>query len=120
MIPAKYDITLYRGDTFRRTFRIRTINEDKTPGPYADLTGCTPLAQVRSAERAPTIVETIGSVILDQTDPATLGSITISLTATQTAELADSTRWDIQLTHPNGDVHTYLAGGVTAKGQVTF
>ena len=118
MLPAKYDIKdLYRGDTYRRTFRLRFVNADDTLGDYADLTGCEPLAQIRTAVRAPEILETFDVTILDQTE--TPGGVQIELTPEQTATLPDTGRWDLQLTHPNGDVRTYLAGTVKAAGQVS-
>lgn len=117
MLPAKYDIKVYRGDTWRRVVRFRTINADGTSGAYADLTGCVPLAQVRTAAKAPDILATLVTAVLDQT--AEPGAVQIELRAVDTAELPDSARWDLQLTHPNGDVHTYLAGRVIATGQIT-
>lgn len=120
MIPATYDIELYRGDTYRKTFRIRTVTPDGEPGDYFDLTGCEPLAQVRSVVKAPTILQEFDAELLDQTDPDTVGAVRVALTGVQTADLPDNAVWDIQLTHPTDDVHTYLAGKVTAKGQVTF
>lgn len=120
MKPASENLELYRGDTFRRRIRLREINPDGTPGAYLDLTGTTPLAQVRTADRAPEILVTITVDLLDQSDPDTKGGLTISLEPAETAELPDVCKWDLQLTWPSGDVTTYVAGKVIPSGQVTF
>lgn len=117
MLPVKYDLPVYRGDTFRRIVRLRTVNDDGSLGAYADLTGCTALAQIRLRETSTTALQVFAANVLDQTTD--LGSVQISLTATQTADLPDLSRWDFQLTHPNGDVHTYLAGKVSVSGQTS-
>lgn len=117
MLPAKYDFTLYRGDTFRRVIRLRTVLEDGTLDDYADLTGCVALAQVRATTGATEILATFATSVLDQV--TNTGAVQMELSPEQTADLPNSARWDIQLTHPNGDVHTYLAGKITATGQVS-
>lgn len=117
MLPAPYDFKLYRGDTFRRVIRLRTVLEDGTLGDYADLTGCTPLAQVRVSTNAAAIIATFATSVLDQA--TNKGAVQMQLSPEQTADMPNTSRWDIQLTHPNGDVHTYLAGKIIASGQVS-
>lgn len=117
MLPAPYDFKLYRGDTFRRVIRLRTVLQDGTLGDYADLTGCIPLAQVRSATTTADLIATFATSVLDQV--ANKGAVEMVLSPAQTDNLPSTSRWDIQLTHPNGDVHTYLAGKITATGQVS-
>lgn len=118
MIPGKHDIELYRGDTFRR-FPTLSALIDGVPGDPIDLTGCTVLAQLRESPQATEPLHSFDAEILDQIDLETRGKIRIELTPAQTTDLPETTFWDLQLTHPNGDVFTYLVGTVTAEGQVS-
>lgn len=120
MHPAVYDIAPYRGDTFRRIIRLRLMNEDGTAGAYADLTDCTPLAQVKGAENATTPLQTFITEVLNQSIVGNLGKVRVELAPSQTADLPKKAFWDLQLTHPNGDIHTYLAGKVTPSGQISY
>lgn len=118
MTPANVQLPLYRGDNYNATFRLRYKNPDGTSGDYLDLTGCTPLVQIRLRESSPVLV-TVAATILDQTDPATKGGVTIALTGGDTASLPTLAEWDFQLTHPDNTVLTYLAGPVVTNGQVS-
>lgn len=118
MIPGVYNLTIYQGDTFELTFRLR----DSVTRAYLDLTDCTVSSQIRLKESTATPLAVIAGALQDQT--ATTGGITLSLTPTETAALAPVAGntayvWDVQLTWPGGRVETYLKGSVTVIAQVT-
>lgn len=117
-MPATLNLEMYRGDTFRKWWRIRSVNVDGTSGDYLDLTGCTPLSQMRRKETS-SLLQQFTCTLGDQTDPNTVGLVTIELADDQTATLPDGAIWDFQPTHPSGDTITYLAGKVTVTGQVS-
>lgn len=119
MIPASYDLTVYQGDTFSKTFRIRQLNADLTLGAYLNLTGYVGAAQVRTSPSANSVLATFTVTLEDQTSYT--GGVTISLTSTITAGLAVTTScvWDLQLTSPAGKVTTYVAGTFSVVAEVT-
>lgn len=123
MKPGKYDLDLYQGDTFRRTFRVRARLFDTdsglwTAGDYIDLTGYTGKCQFRETVIATDVAAELAVTILDQN--ATPGGISVTLTPAQATALTKAAyKWDLQLTNPAGDVSTYLAGTVTVTQEVT-
>lgn len=118
--PAVRDITIYQGDTYSLTFRVRSRNTDGTAGAYLDLTGCTPKAQLRTAPSSTSVVAEFTATLLNQADVNTRGGVTISLSHAQTTALTyDSMAWDVQLTYPTGDVQTFLRGKAILIYEVT-
>lgn len=119
MIPGSVDITVYQGDTYTLFFRVRNQNPDGTPGAYIDLTGYVGLAQIRAKATDPdpplaTFAVTLADQVLSR------GGVTLTLTPAQTAPLpVTGGVWDVQLTAPDGSVHTYLAGNVIVLQQVS-
>jgi hypothetical protein len=109
MIPGKYSLSLYRGDTWRVQFRLWEDAERTDP---ADLTGVTALAEIRD--------KSAGLKITPITLVITLPNvITASLSPDETAHLPMSGVWDLQLTLGNGDIQTILAGLVSVTSDVT-
>ena len=113
--PARYDLAIYRGDSF--TLIVPIIEADDTP---YDLTGVDVLAQVRTragsdATRGDLIVELVPVV-----DDPEAGQIVLHLTAGTTAALRpESGVWDLQLSK-GGSVWTPLAGAVRISGDVSI
>jgi hypothetical protein len=116
-LPAKSPLELYRGDTrvWEDVFR-RTPVAPATVGDPVDLTGFTFLAQIRATEDAATVMATIAVAITD----AAAGTIRRTLTATEARKLVPGTAfWDLQATHLDGTVRTYMFGRVRVKPDVS-
>lgn len=101
-MPATHALDLYRGDTWRQRF----IVSDR------DLTGVTMQAQIR--DRIDGTVQT--EITLALTLPNIIDAY---LPASTTGTFTSSGVWDLQLTWPNGDIQTILAGPVKLKLDVT-
>lgn len=123
-LPARSDITLYRGDT-----RVWTDTLERNTGTATEpvwqpinLTGHTAIAQIRDG-RTPTsaVVATMTTTIPD----AMGGKVRRELTATASAAIPDPTEgvsywWDLQITRTvDGFVRTYLYGRVKVDGDVS-
>jgi len=122
MKPGVYDLEIYQGDTFRRTLRLRqrVLDTDGVTwisGAYIPLTGYTGAAQVRETKIATDVTATMTVTVLDQT--ITPGGVTLYMPASATSLITKDQVWDLQLTAPNGDVTTFLAGAVTLVQEVT-
>lgn len=116
--PARYDLSIYQGDDFSLTLRLREQNPDLTLGAYIDLTGATAKAEIRATAASATVLAEFTATVLDQT--VTPGGLQLSLTHDQTAGLAAGVNgvWDIQVTQA-GLITTYLHGNVTVTAEVT-
>lgn len=115
MIPATYNIELYRGDDFTLVFRMR----DSVTGDYINLAGRTGLGQIRASAEDATVLATFTVAVLDQT--TTPGAVSISLSPTQTAALPLSGGvYDIEVASADRSwVRTPIAGKVTVIAEVT-
>lgn len=103
--PTRHDALVYRGDTWRRLFRLWQDLEGTDP---VDLTGVT----VEAAG-------TDGRVDPPFTVAVTLpNSVLVTIPAGVAADLVDG-RWDLQLTWPDGVVLTVVAGLVRVTEDVT-
>ena len=107
LLPGGLDLHLYRGDDAR--FQI-TMTEGGSP-TVLPTTGW--MAQIRGYMKGPVLA----TFTIDATNAA-LGVVRLSLDGADTADLPDTARWDLQC-DTAGAVRTYLAGTVTAEGQVT-
>jgi len=108
MAPGKYNLTLYRGDTFAQTFRFLT------GGVPEDLAGTTFTAQVREYPNASVSADFTVTV-----DDALSGEVTIAMADTVTATLPSrGGSWDLEGT-AGGEVRTRLAGSITLVEDVT-
>lgn len=109
MTPGKCPLSLYRGDTYAWRFVFWTDPEKTVP---ADLTGVTPKAEIRDKPGGTVIVPLACVVELPNV-------ITAKLDAPASALLPSTAAWDLQLTFPNGDVATALAGPVAVTPDIT-
>jgi hypothetical protein len=110
MKPGNYPLDIYRGDTYRWQFTL-WADADKTQP--VDLTGVTARSQIRD-KPAGKLLSTIDCTI---TQP---NIILGTLTADECAKITGTTcAWDLQLTWPNEDITTLLAGAVALTIDVT-
>lgn len=111
MIPADYNLTLYRGDTGRWQFKLWSDNAKTQP---IDLAGVAADATIRDKP-------TFGSyaTALDCTITAP-NIIDMVLTAEQSRDLPAKGVWDLQLTYPSGDIVTPLKGTVVVTQDITY
>jgi hypothetical protein len=116
MKPGKYDLDLYRGDTYAWRF-VLYEDDDPTQPPVdpVDLTGVTVKAEMRTAPGG-TLLTTMDTTV--EAPNAILMKLTTDLWAGITAPTA---AWDLQLTYPDADasIVTVLAGRVTVTPDVT-
>lgn len=118
-LPTQVNFDVYKGDTFTWWFRLRDRLSSGAPGDYMDLTGATAKAQIRASEDAGTVLAEFTCTIGDQSNSATKGKVTLSLTSTQTTALTSSGVWDVQLTWPDDTVKTYFKGNANLVKEVT-
>ena len=111
MIPAVYNLTLYRGDTGRWQFKLWSDAGKTQP---VDLTGVAVDAMIRDKALASAF-----SMHLDCTI-TTPNIIDMVLTSIASSDLPAKGVWDMQLTYSNGDVVTPLNGIVTVTQDVTY
>lgn len=118
-LPATYNLTLYQGDAWHMTIRVRERLPDDTLGDYVDLTGVTPKAQIRDANGE--LMGEITCEVGDQGDPDELGMVRFSLLSDDTTDFstASGSKWDFQLDYGGGEIRTYLGGNVSVKAEVT-
>jgi hypothetical protein len=109
MTPANYALTLYRGDTARWQF---TLWLDESKLDPADLTGVVTKAEIRDRPGGAVITELATAVTLPNV-------VQMELTPEQSGALPASGAWDLQLTYPNTDIVTILAGAVTVTPDIT-
>jgi hypothetical protein len=123
MKPGAFDLDVYQGDTYERTFRLRqrVLDVDGVtyiPGAYLDLTGYTARSQIRDTPIAASISATATVTVLNQV--TTPGGIKVVFSAAQTAALANAKYfWDLEITSPSAVVSTVLAGAVNVTQEVT-
>ena len=108
---AVANLYIDQGSTFSTTVYVK--NDDETA---FDLTAHTAAGQIRKSYSTSTKVD----FTLEIADPATLGQINASLTATQTATLEEGRYvYDIEVTSTSGTVTRVLEGIITVSPQVT-
>jgi hypothetical protein len=108
-VPGKYDLDIYRGDTFRQV--VVLWGDDAKTQPV-DLAGATVAAEIRDKAMGK-VLATFGCTV---TPPNT---IEIGLAAAVSGTLTGKGVWDLQVTFPGGDVRTFLAGAVKITTDVT-
>ena len=108
--PGRFDLDLYRGDTYR--FQVR-LWDDVAGGVPTDLTGATVEAEIRN--------KTAGTFIVALGTQVTLPNIVdVTMTGeTMWATCPTKGVWDLQVTMSGGDVRTVLRGDVSVTGDVT-
>lgn len=112
MKPARDDLLIYRGDTLKRSYKLR---DEDTKDPI-DITGWTFLAQVRKNSEDDTVVLTPTVSIVD----ATGGEFKFESPPADTKDLTPGRYvWDLQSTTPAGEVDTWVAGEAIVAGDVS-
>lgn len=127
-MPAKYDITVWQGNTFTRTFAFKDA-----ANAAVNLTGATVIfrlapiktgayAAIRKSTASSPTVGT-GDVLLSGlrlVGAATAGTIELALNPaeTRTVELSKSGKYEIEVRWANGRQETLVYGDVTAEGGV--
>jgi hypothetical protein len=108
MQPAKLDLDLYRGDTWK--MRVKLYAQNMTP---IDLTDTTAKAQIRDRPSGDTIIPLDCTITLPN-------EVELVLTAENSFKLSNScTVWDLQISFLSGEVKTPLAGQVSVTPDVT-
>ena len=107
-MPATYDLTAYRGDSFTRRFTF----VDALDAPI-DMSAGTWAAQIRTHTAAAAAVD----FDVDVSSAAT-GIVAISLDPTTTATVVEGV-WDLQHTIDASTVDTVLEGAFCVSGDVT-
>lgn len=112
MLPANFNLSIYRGDTERWQFKLWTDVKRTQP---ADLTGVTVSAMIRDKASGGTYSSPLTCI-------TTLPNIIdMVMTADQSRNLPIiGGVWDLQLIYPSGDVKTVLKGVVTLTQDVTY
>jgi hypothetical protein len=108
-LPVNYTLELYRGDSYRRQFRL-WANLLKTEP--VDLTGVVASAAIRSSPP-----KTESPILLTCSIAANI--IDVALSAGDSLVVPVSGQWDLQLTYPSGEIRTIVAGSVIVQGETT-
>lgn len=110
-MPAKYDLALYRGDTYERTFLLWA---DSGKTQRVDLTGATARAEIRDVPGGTRVTA------LDCTIPGPVdGQVVIRLDADDYANVPAAGVWDLELTYADTTVQTIVAGKAVTTADVT-
>jgi hypothetical protein len=109
-LPLTVDLAIYEGDDFAMTV---TVTE--TDGSPADLSGFTPLAQIRSSPQSDPPLASF-MVSIDTAEPSI---IHLGLSHAATSALPPRAVWDCQVTDPFGRVATLVAGALVTVPEVS-
>jgi len=109
MKPGNYDLDLYRGDSYAWKFHAW---KDAAKTDPLDLTGATVKAEFRDRPSG-IILMTMNTTI------TTPNIIDMSVDADMWSESGGGGTWDLELTFPDGEVHTLLVGKVIVTADVT-
>lgn len=110
MIPSNYPLELYHGDSYQWQFKL-WLDVAKTQP--LDLTGVVVKAEIRETSGSPNIFALTCTVAL----PNTI-AMTLPAPLCRTIPVAGH-MWDCQLTFPDGNVNTILAGTVSITPDIT-
>jgi hypothetical protein len=109
MTPGRYDLAIYRGDTYQWRF---TLWQDAGMTVPVDVT----VGDVESEIRNRSAGDLIVAMACTVTAP---NIIDVVLPADDSATLPTSGVWDLQVTYPGDIVRTYVAGRVAVTADVT-
>lgn len=115
--PAKTKFTIYQGATFRK----RLIWSGPAPAltPIV-LTGCTARMQIRSELKSTTVLVELNTTNGGITLGGVAGTIDLYLSDEDTAVFSwTSGVWDLEITHPSGEVTRLAYGTVSVSPEVT-
>ena len=110
-----YDLEMYAGDYFSISFKF----------PF-DLTTYTPLAQIRlypqliANQVGPLLIAKFNYFYSQSVSGGINDTINLTLDGSITAELPQTTYWDLQLTNPSGQTKTYFTGKIYTAPQVSI
>ncbi len=114
MIPGNYDMVMPKGSTFTRQMTYKIGN---TP---VNLTGYTARMQARPAVNSSTVVLDLTTGNGKITLGGSQGTITLSLTAAETAAIAqNSLVYDLELVSGGGEVYRIIEGSIAVTPEVT-
>lgn len=106
-LPQNVDMKIWKGDA--RTFILRFKDEN---GNALNLAGYTPMAVMKASFNSPTPYNFTTTV-----QNGNEVKVYLSSAISKTIPAGDYI-WNFQLTAPNGDVRTYLAGDITVLAEV--
>lgn len=109
LMPAQYDLIIYRGDTYEWQFEILAID-----GNPINIKGWRFKAEIR-ANIDGQLMASMNEMSRD--DPA--GTIVLRLANDQTRNVTSDGEWDLEAITNDGWVRTILFGTVTVEGDVT-
>ena len=109
MRPGRFDLDLYRGDSYAWRFQLWQDAEKTSP---VDLAGAEVRSEIRDRPGGAAITE-LGCVVELPND------VNVTLTAEQCADCPSKGQWDLQLTFADGTVRTPVAGSVMTTADVT-
>jgi hypothetical protein len=109
MLPGRFSLQLYRGDSASYQFTIWSDRQGMTP---LDIAGCIPLAEIRDAPGG-LLLATMTTIIQAP------NIVKMSLTPGQTLALPHKAVWDLQLSFGTSEVLTPIAGGVAVQDDVS-
>lgn len=116
-LPENLDLTIWQGDAQEYFILLTADDVPKTP---IDLTGCTAQAVIRETFNAPVAHAFVCTI---EDDPVIEGKKTnkvrLYMSSPDSKNIPGGDYvWNFQITAPNGDVRTYLAGDVTVHAEV--
>ena len=107
------NLVIYKHTDFEQTFAL----EDSSTSSVKNLTGFSATCKMQRTLNLGSLTEFTISFLNDRT----LGKVRISLTDTQTANIADGKYfYELMLTDPNGVVERVIEGVVIVKHPVTY
>lgn len=111
MTPGKYDLSLYRGDSYTWQF-VLWQDEDKTIP--TDLTDVVAAAQIRAKPGATPII-----VLECEVTAPNIVTVQLTPEAWEDSSCIVVGMWDLELTYLDGTVQTVIAGKVRITADVT-
>jgi hypothetical protein len=124
--PKEVDIVIYQGATFRKAFKLETLNSSGATIPFL-LDGWSARMQVREKVSSSIVLldlTTVNGGIIFESDDSGLSvtetRIIINITAVQTNALTVKRgKYDLELVDADAHVGRLLSGNVTIVPQVT-
>ena len=109
MTPGKFDLVMYRGDSYHWQF---VLWENSIKTIPVDLTGATAAAEIREKSAGTTVIDLVTTITLPNI-------VDVKMEPALYVGTPAKGVWDLQITFSNGDVATPIAGVTTITGDVT-
>jgi len=120
VIAGTYNMTCDQGSTFVRTFVVQQQDAvDPTVYHPYDLTGYTARMQIRRDEFATATLAELTTANGKISINGPTGTVTVSMTAEQTALIERSGVYDIEIVSPSTEVHKIVRGAFNLNLEVT-